>query len=465
MSVAAGSRLGTRLSFLLTAGVLTLAVTAGGGQGTLGDTAVQLLSIALLGALVVHAGLSESLPLPAWTWWPVLAVIAVPLLQSLPIPEPLWRSLGGRAHLAEQLAVAGVAPWPRWGLHPLGSERALFWLLPAVAIYLSVLRLPRPAQRRLVTLLLLLAALSVLLGLAQLAGGADSPLRLYANTNRSAAVGFFANRNHFAGLLALCLPLALAWTARAAIERHDDRGVALLRIVAGVGLCLLLILGLAITRSRAGLLLGMIAVVLALPLLLLRAQRRRGPHRMVRAVLLTATVAAMQVALFAVLQRFGPDPIDEDRWGYADTTLQAARAYAPLGSGLGTFRQAYQPFEREGPGGSGRAVVNHAHNDYLEAWLEAGWLMPPVAALVIGTLGFAAVRAWRVRDRRSDGDTLQQRAAVVAVLIPLLHSLVDYPLRTSAHLAVFGLVAGLVVAAALPDPHLARRPLPERQPC
>lgn len=443
-------RLRSHTQFALTTGLLLLALSFGGGQGTLADTLIQLTSVGLLMLLVVRAGRVDSVPLPLWTWWPVLVLAAVPLLQSLPIPESLWRSLAGRAELAEQLASAEVAARFRWGLNPTGGERSLFWLLPAFAIYLSVLRLPSRDRMRLLLVVLMFAAASVVLGLAQMAGGTDSPLRLYSNTNRSSAVGMFANRNHFALLLAMALPLAMAWVGRA-IDRGDaDRGLWLLRIVLGVGICLLLILGLMIARSRAGLLLGLFAILATTALLLSAAKRGSGPAPARIPTSMIAIVLIMSVSMLAVLRQVGSDPLQDQRWAHAETTVLAAQAYAPFGSGLGTFREAFQPYERESAAGTGRPVVNHAHNDYLEAWLEAGWLALLAAALLLITLSYAIVRALDRSTTLAFSVAAPLRATIVALLLPVLHSLVDYPLRTSAHLALFGLLAGLVVAFAVP---------------
>ena len=48
--------------------------------------------------------------------------------------------------------------------------------------------------------------IGVFVGLFQVAGGPESPLRYFEITNPTEAVGFFANRNHFAALL-YCLIL------------------------------------------------------------------------------------------------------------------------------------------------------------------------------------------------------------------------------------------------------------------
>lgn len=438
-----------RLHFLLSAAVLAAALLLGGGQGTLGDTLVQLLAVALLAVLLWRHARGELTWAPRWTWLPVLAVVALPLVQLLPLPVATWASLGGRGELAAQLQAAGVAPDPHWTLHPLGSERALYWLLPGLALALSAPRLPEVARRRLIGVVLVVAAVSVVLGLAQLAGGAESPLRLYANTNRGSAVGFFANRNHLASLLALSLPLAIAWTA-APHARELDGGLYRLRVVAGAGLCLLLLLGLAITLSRAGVVLGMLALAIVLPLLW-RLRSGRGVRRISAGALLLAAVLVVQFALLGLLRRFETDPLADGRRVYAENTLRAASGYAPLGSGLGTFRQAYPPVEAADPRGPGSTIANHAHNDYVELWLEAGWIVAPAALALLGTLGWAAWQA--LRGAADDHERLARGAVVVALSVPLLHSLVDYPLRTSAHLAAFGLLFGTLLAHAAGAAH------------
>lgn len=428
--------------------LLVAAVSLGGGQGALGDAVVQLLALLLLAILAGNARCSRVVATPRWTWAPVAAVVCLPLLQCLPLSPGLWASLGERGEIAAELAHAAVVPNPRWGLNPTASERAFMWLLPAIALYLAVMGMSRRHRMGMVLLLLTLVIAQVLVGLAQLAGGSGSPLRFYASTNPTDAVGFFANRNHFAGLVALALPLALALTAGAVVERYEDRSRSLLRIAAGAGTCLLLILGLALSRSRAGILLGMVAMLLSAPILL-GLQRRRGMRRVLFATMVLSGLLVVQFALFGLLQRFGQDPLEDGRWVYAGTSARAAAAYGPLGSGLGTFRQAYQPFERDSAEGPRSTIVNHAHNDYLELWLETGWLMLPAAGVLLGVLAFAAARAIRVRKGRADLEAVLARTMVVAIAIPVVHSMVDYPLRTTAHLAVFGLLCGMLVAGAL----------------
>lgn len=428
----------------LAGATLVVALVLGGGQGTLGDTLAQLLALALLATLAWRRARGTLAPWPRWAWVPVVAVVAVPLLQLLPLPEAWWSALPGRAELAAQMQAAGVDVGTRVTLDPAATERALLWLLPGIALYLAAPTLGPRARSVLVMVLLALAALSVVLGLLQMAAGPQSALRFYRITNAQAAVGLFANSNHLASLLVLCLPLAIAGAAMA-LQPAPDARVRWPAAFAQAAVAVALLLGVALTRSRAGVLLAMLALLGTVPLLW-----RAGVHRRVRrAALVAGAVAAVllvQFALFAVLQRFARDPLADERLVYAEHTIHAARDYAPVGSGLGTFGHVYPGYEARDPRGMSAARVNHAHDDWLELWLEGGWAAL-AAMLAFVAWFFATLRAaWRV-----DGPpelVRHGRALAVAAVLPFLHSWVDYPLRTSAMLAATGLVLGLLVAHA-----------------
>ena len=128
--------------------------------------------------------------------------------------------------------------------------------------------------------------------------------------------------------------------------------------------------------------------------------------------------------------------------------IDAGKAYAPMGAGLGTFRQAYAPFEAKHTTNLGHAVANHAHNDYAELWLEAGY--PGLFAMIVFWLLFMAlgVRVWWKQKQAGSFDVLLSRVAWVGVLLALLHSYADYPLRTTADASVFALLLALALACS-----------------
>jgi hypothetical protein len=434
-----------------------VAMLGGGGQGGLGDVCAQLLAVVLL-AWLTWLGINDRLNWRSRAWWvrwlPVLA-LALPLLQLLPIvPAGLWSAAPARAELAAQLASVGVVPAHVISLNPGATERALWWLLPPAALFLATLGLSRTAHRWLLAAVLAIALLSVLLGMAQLAGGPTSALRFYSNTNLSDAVGFFANRNHLASLLVMALPLTLVATAWVTTERLEGRRISPLWILGGSCVAIFLILGIALTRSRAGLLLGMLGVLGSLPIAM-GLRQQQGVRRILALVVGIALMLSVQLSLVGILQRLQSDPLDDVRWQFAQITREAATAYSPLGSGLGTFRQAYQPFEaRHEPG---REIVNHAHNDYLELWLEGG--IPALILMGLGGLAWLwrGVQLWWPRiphgSESAFKSRLLARVAWLSASLALTHSAMDYPLRTTADLCVFAVLVAIAFCDSSRDNH------------
>ena len=86
-----------------------------------------------------------------------------------------------------------------------------------------------------------------------------------------------------------------------------------------------------------------------------------------------------------------------------------------------------------------QSFVNHAHNDYLEVAVEAG--VPGIIWIILffGWWSAAARRRWS----EGAGDPFAKAATIASAAI-LAHSLVDYPLRTSALAAVFAMAIALM---------------------
>ena len=76
--------------------------------------------------------------------------------------------------------------------------------------------------------------------------------------------------------------------------------------------------------------------------------------------------------------------------------------------------------------------MNHAHNDYLELALETG--LPGILLLI----AFLAWWCWQAAAVwRSPSSNHLAKAATIASAAIMAHSIVDYPLRTSAIAALF----------------------------
>lgn len=417
--------------------VLVTSIALGGGQGGLGDLAVQLLALGLLGWLLFRG------PPPGRAAWLVFFFLAIPILQSLPIPLSSWLSLGPRSELSTELSRAGVLAQPHLALQALNAERSVWCLLPGAALYISTLSLSQTRQRQMCGLILVMALIGTILGLAQLAGGPESALRFYTNTNRTEAVGFFANRNHMAALLVMSLPLAMTRLATALSPEDEGNQSRALGIAAAIGSIIAIMLSVAIVRSRSGVVLAMLGVFLSAPLFFSSA-KRRGAKRLLALAIASSLVLIIQFGLYGILTRLEADPLQDARWKIASVTQGAAAQHAPFGSGLGGFRQVFQASDTATPGST---IVNHAHNDYLELWLEAGWVFAAVGLTFLLVFLYGGIIAWGEKKRRVK---VLRSAAFISLLLVLLHSSVDYPLRTTAIQAAFAVLLA-VLFSQMPD--------------
>jgi len=152
--------------------------------------------------------------------------------------------------------------------------------------------------------------------------------------------------------------------------------------------------------------------------------------------------AAVAAGVKPVVERFTKENMARDaRFGYYGNTLKYLRAF-PAGTGLRTFAQAYPMFEtRYEPG-----LLDHAHNDYLEAMAESG-AVGGGALILFAVTGVVWVflRWLGRRDPLARGIALGALLGVVALL---LHSFTDFNLRIPAN-AVFFVALFALAARAL----------------
>ena len=371
-------------------------------------------------------------------------LVAIPLVQLIPLPPAVWTGLPGRDEMVLALQLAGLQP----GWAPLSLTPDLTWwsalaLIPPAAVFLLALTASHTLSSRMVGVYMIAAVVGVLLGAAQLASGGE---RLYPweTTSAGSVTGFFANRNHLATLLLACLPFAAVIGGATLRHRADDRRLALWFGALFMGL---VVIGLAAIRSRAGVILfGPIAIVSLLGAWTAAGRGRPGPALIGLAGGLAAAIGA--VALFAlppILERFDVQSAPEGRFEGWPIVSGAAETYLPLGSGVGSFDAVFrsvEPLEQLDP-----TFFNHAHNEYLETWLEAGWLG---AILILAFLVWYGRRLWSAWRAGPSRERDLQRAASIALLVMLAHSAVDYPLRTATLACLFALCAAILEKAGRP---------------
>lgn len=415
--------------------------------------------------------------------------LAVPMLHLVALPPWLWTNLPGHGLLADIDRGAGLGQlWRPLSIAPEATRNTLFAQLVPLAVLVLGVQLNERELFRLLPVLLVVGAISATIAVGQAVSGADIPLQLYSTSTDRSAVGLFANRNHQGLLLAMMFPMlasvasmALAAALPAAPLRASRAGTPRALFVpllaAASGLCLVPLL--LITGSRAGLLLGL-AAILTIPLLVVRQapgkawfgrqfsgerafNSRRPPARRGKALNALLSVA-VPVAVSAIVlgaaylsgrteafDRLRSSSIADDlRLRALPTIWSMVGHYWPTGSGAGTFEKAY--FVAEPDGLLGAVYMNHAHNDWLEPVLTAG--LAGLALIVAAVAAFAwrtyqAVSALKQMPTESSKSTQFVWLGLVMILLCALASLSDYPLRVPSLACVF-VVAALWADCFLP---------------
>jgi O-antigen ligase len=123
-----------------------------------------------------------------------------------------------------------------------------------------------------------------------------------------------------------------------------------------------------------------------------------------------------------------------------------------VGTGLGTLQLVYPRYETLYDG----KIVNHTHNDYLEALAETGILGGLCCAWFLAVLFSESLK--RLRQLNNSFIGTLQLSGLVASTGFLVHSFVDFNLHIPANALLFFLLAYLATAKipkALPLPSLS----------
>jgi O-antigen ligase len=381
-----------------------------------------------------------------WLLVSVIAMFCLALLHLVPLPPSFWQSLAGREELVVAEKLVGLKDvWRPLTLTPMNGWHALASLFVPLTVILFGVQLNREDLFRLLPLLIGLAALSGLIGLLQAIGDPQGPLYFYRMTNNGTAVGFFANRNHAATLLACLFPMLSIYASTA---KGDPNEINFRKLLAS-SIAIIVVPLILVTGSRSGLIIALIGIVAA-GILYRRPEnvgvvKRTGKTLInITPILFALVVICLAFLTFffsqakAIDRLFDQSAADDMRTDYWSISLDLFWKYFPFGSGSGSFVEAYKINEPTYMLNAN--YLNHAHNDWIETAVTFGF--PGVAALVITIVGFAlrAYQLWR-RQNGNIRAVAYGRLASVTIFMIAIASLSDYPLRTPIMLGVFAVFA------------------------
>jgi O-antigen ligase len=422
-----------------------------------GNLEIELFAFVIAGLAFMSRPADAQLGALRVPIYSLMAIAALGVFQLLPLGSGLLSRLSPVSLQTHQSASRILALFGRSGTKPVISiapeeTRATILLTLAFAALLasSAILLMTRSRRRLLTAVLFATAIGQILYAAIMNSDID---RIH---------GAFVNPNHFAGYLEVALAFAFGtiWAEvlmgrdritgiRDRGERLEKRAVPLLLRVVLWGV---IATGIALTRSRGGMLTS--AVVTLVLLVMATLQRSRGLRRRSAAigaavaVTLGVTLVAVTTGTAPLLRFLSSDPRDigsDDRVAMWRTSVQAWHLFPHFGSGLGAFREAFR--RRQPPDLPG--LVEQAHNDFLQLLVTGGWVGATLGAIAFLSMLTLLGRAWRRQKHREESAYIL--AGLGALLALTIHGAVEFNMSVPAIPATLAVMVGAAWSATAKD--------------
>lgn len=398
------------------------------------------------------------------------SIVTLAVVHLLPLPPSLWQSLPGREPIVKLDSVMGYAEnWRPISMSPELTRNSLWAIMAPLACFLLAIQLDFAQLIRILIIVVFFSLASGVLAIVQLTEGAGSSIYLYRVSNFGAAVGLFANRNHQALLMVLMLPISvfLLVIKSGALRLNRLPKSSLVAQFIKLSVTVFLFVLVASTGSRSGIVLfGMVAVS---TYCYFSTTSRRSvessvagtsssmPHQTGRKsqlfqfifVLLSFAALTLFGRNEAVKRLLGTTTDNEARLSIFHNLIEAALAYFPVGSGLGTFDPVFRIHETSEV--LAPTYWNHAHNDWLEVLITGG---APATLILCSIIVWILHALFINRGRHSASFESQGMKFIGAsiVIALALASFVEYPLRVPILASVFAIGLALVSKCTSPNP-------------
>jgi O-antigen ligase len=404
------------------------------------DAPTRLVTVAIV--LVLMMDLHRMPTMPAIVHLATFGFMLLVVMQLAPLPEAVRRLI--QPGFAEVMR-------PGWAPLSLAPWSTILVAAAAVVVVGIVLTAARMAATRsgLPILLGIIAgtgAVIAVLGLAGEAGAPENVLLIRANTGGGDVYGSFVNSNHFAAGIELSLPAALVLLA-ASVRNLPNPGSGRQRAaVLGLGTSVVIVVAVAAvlrSSSRGGILFLAAGLLLTAGLWVRPRSARRWPWLVGIVAFLGLILALAWTRLPELRDGFSELFVIEGvegntRWDLWTGTVQSFARSPVVGSGLGSYRHV---IAIDKPA-TGTAVLEQAHNDWLE-WLSTGGILGAavLAMLIFGV--WIVMRPQRVRRLRFDL-RYPLAGAAAALAATALHEIVGFGLQTPVNRYLLAAWIGLV---------------------
>ena len=274
---------------------------------------------------------------------------------------------------------------------------------------------------------------------------------------KNIATGTFINRNNYAGLMEMTIPLILGYTLSLFTWNNNrsylknitssdnfSKQVLLLFILG------LMLLALIFSLSRMGIIAAFLSLIFFWLIHSSITKQKKGNLWIILFIIGIVFLYGLAIGIYPAFERFASlkDNTPDRVLVWADM-LSAVRDFPVFGTGLGTFSYIYLLYNKsiENP-----IEFVYAHNDYLQMIIETG--IPATLFLLTSLLLFFRSTYNRIKELYRSGENLRfymGLGAMTGVVAILTHSLTDFNLHIPSNAAYFALLLGIMGAVGNVD--------------
>jgi O-antigen ligase/tetratricopeptide (TPR) repeat protein len=391
---------------------------------------------------------------------PLSLLLGYVFLQLVPLPPGVLKivSPGTYALYKDTTWAANPGAWVSVSISNKATLSEFFRLVSYAAFYVLTVQLltRKELLKKTVGTVVVFASVLAFFGMIQHFLWNDKIYWVRELTRGGVPFGPYVNRNHYAGLIDMVIPLAVSlfiyYRPRYFNDSLKDRAVEAfsnprtnVHILLGFS-GVLMATSVFLSLSKGGILSLCLSLVFLAGVIRNKGKEWKG-WLLVAFIL---TLVFYSVGWFGwdrVFERFtslrdAQGNISDARVDIWRDSLNITKDFAVTGTGLGSYIRIYPKYRTV----SAEGIVDHAHNDYLELFSEGG----AVAVLLFGWFVATAIhKAYnRFRGRRDRYSVYLFMGAVSGIVSMLIHSLTDFNLHIGANGLYFFFLIGLAVSAA-----------------
>lgn len=385
----------------------------------------------------------------------LILLLVLCIFQILPLPLDIIKALSPHAYEIYAASIDNTCH--TLSLYPYASFLEIMRFISyIIAFFLTIQLFSREEELlSLVKSLMIIGTLIALIGIFQMIFWNGKLLWVRELRNGGTPFGPYVNRNHFAGLMEMLIPVSTGMLilffppfslkkglrhGLSEFMRHERANIFILSLTSVI----IMITSLFLSLSRGGITgFSSSMIFFGIMLSLRNSTRKKGVL-----IVLMSAIILLTVGWFGwdkIIDRFEKlkeaDVSSEMRLHNWQDSIRIIRDFPFTGTGLGTYEHIYPRYKTI----SSQERWEHSHNDYVEGAVEMGIAGLAIAAYIV--FRFYRLILSGLMKRRLLEARLLSLGALTGVTGILVHSITDFNLHIGANGLYFSVLMGMALSA------------------